>query len=358
MANKTNHAGGNDQRLALALGGMHNHLKAAPNRGRVVGGDDMAQAALQTSAAMRPGLSQPRASDFLAETARIFPNVAVECHRHEAQRALYDRVVAGAAIVRRSAPSLSVYASRDAAAACGLANLFKLHWLLSGSMRFTDGGPTLEISAGEALLISMSRTYRLDMDEGYCGLTLMFDPTAHPSWPDAARRHERRVIGASGAVAAAAGAATALLAQARGDDTDWLAVRSTIDLVLASLDQGEADGTTTPPTPAQLSRAALLVARNIADPAYGPEQLARELGLSRRSLYNRFTPLGLTPAEFIRRQRLKGVRAAILSDPAGELSLGMIALRNGFPDASSLSHAFKSAYGVSPSRLRAVRGAF
>ncbi len=52
---------------------------------------------------------------------------------------------------------------------------------------------------------------------------------------------------------------------------------------------------------------------------------------------------------------MQSARADILNDQQGDFSLGRIALRNGFPDSSSLSHAFKAVYGFAPSQLRRGR---
>ena len=83
--------------------------------------------------------------------------------------------------------------------------------------------------------------------------------------------------------------------------------------------------------------------------------LADDLGLSRRSLYNRFAASGITPAAFIRRVRLEQAKREIESDLSGKVSLTTIALRNGFSDNSSLSHGIKDIYGVTPRELRKAR---
>jgi transcriptional regulator GlxA family with amidase domain len=99
-----------------------------------------------------------------------------------------------------------------------------------------------------------------------------------------------------------------------------------------------------------LARAALHVRRNLADSTYGPERLARDMGLSRRSLYLRLAAFGTTPGGLIRRTRLDRVRQDILLDRTR--SLLDIALANGFGDGASLSRAFRTAYGHPPRDLR------
>jgi AraC-like DNA-binding protein len=104
-----------------------------------------------------------------------------------------------------------------------------------------------------------------------------------------------------------------------------------------------------------LLRARWLVRRNIGDPGYTPGHLAHDLGMSRRSLYNRFAHAGITPAAFICRVRVEQAKREIESDPTGMTALTTVALRNGFPDSSSLSHAIRACYGVTPGALRNAR---
>ncbi len=292
---------------------------------------------------------------FLSDTRRIFPNLSVECHEGAVSRSVEGREIGGFPIARVASPHISVHTSRHSAARYGMAERFKFYWQLSGAMRLEDAERSVCLSAGDAILLSLSSTYRLDLGQEACGLILMFSPTPRSSWGEAAYRHHGRKIGMNGASVAASATIAALLAHARGSRTDALAVRSALELAFAALEDEEGIAPASPASSGSLRRAVLLVEEHISDPHYGPEQLAADLGWSRRTLYNRFAELGLTPAGFIRRQRLRSARADILGDPAGEQELGVIALRNGFTDSSSLSHAFKAAYGIPPSRLRLGR---
>jgi transcriptional regulator GlxA family with amidase domain len=120
-----------------------------------------------------------------------------------------------------------------------------------------------------------------------------------------------------------------------------------IDLALLSTQRPDRDAARRSPL---LARAALHVLRNSADSTYGPERLARDMGMSRRSLYMRLATFGTTPGGLIRRTRLDRVREDILQDRTR--SLLDIALANGFGDGASLSRAFRIAYGHPPSELR------
>ncbi|MNG01539.1 Transcriptional activator NphR [compost metagenome] len=76
--------------------------------------------------------------------------------------------------------------------------------------------------------------------------------------------------------------------------------------------------------------------------------------MSRRSLYEAFRHYGTTPADFIKQVRLEHARRDVLRNGGDALSLTEIALRNGFNDSASFSRAFRVAFGVAPSVLRAA----
>ena len=291
------------------------------------------------------------ASTLLAKCARAFPNLSFVLRDSDACRSLTARTVADHTIARFFMPHTSVDACGKHAAALGRQSQFKLYWQLSGTIRFEDAHRSFTLSPGEMLVVPTARTYHLETGENYEGLALFFDPAASPSWWEIAHRGTEKVIGASGAIAAAAAAAAALLGHASDNRADALAVRSIIDLALCSLERSDEEAP--PRLPPRLHRARLLIGQNIADTAYGPDALAKDLGVSRRSLYGIFARLGLSPAAFIKRQRLEHARDEILSDRDHHVSLSTIALESGFSDSSSFSHAFKAAYGVSPSALRA-----
>jgi len=95
-----------------------------------------------------------------------------------------------------------------------------------------------------------------------------------------------------------------------------------------------------------------LIERYLHDPAFGVQELARLLGLSRSALYRLFEP-DEGVADFIRNRRLQRMRAA-LADPADHRRISEKAYASGFADPVHLVRAFRRAYGMTPVEYRAA----
>jgi len=95
--------------------------------------------------------------------------------------------------------------------------------------------------------------------------------------------------------------------------------------------------------------------QRLQDPELDPEQIACAHHISRRYLYKLLAEHGYTVSGWIREQRLAHCRRD-LADPAlAHLPVGAIGSRWGFPGPAHFSHAFRTAYGMSPSEARAAR---
>ena len=89
---------------------------------------------------------------------------------------------------------------------------------------------------------------------------------------------------------------------------------------------------------------------HLDDEGYNADQLARDVAMSRASLYKKLqTMLGITPTDFIRNVRLKRA-ARLLADT--QLPVSDIAARVGFVTARNFSSSFKKMFGLTPSDYR------
>ena len=276
-----------------------------------------------------------------------FPNLEVELGDEQLSRSIISRRIGRYAMTQLKMPAVAVELSGKRAVAAGLGNHLKLMWQLTGRMRYESSSRKFDIVPGDLVVTSMAEDYRLEMLEGHEALVLIFDPADDPKWPELARDALTTPIARQAGIMTAAGGVRALLS-APEDRTGEFAARTMIDLALLSTRQPdrEYDSRRSP----LLARAALHVLRNSTDSTYGPGRLARDMGMSRRSLYMRLATFGTTPGDLIRRTRLERAREDILQDRSR--SLLDIALANGFGDGASLSHAFRIAYGHPPSALR------
>ena len=89
---------------------------------------------------------------------------------------------------------------------------------------------------------------------------------------------------------------------------------------------------------------------NLDNEDYGVDQLARDVAMSRSSLYDKLrTMLGISPADFIRNVRLKHA-AELLTNT--KLSIAEVSTRVGFNSPRIFSSNFKKMFGVLPSEYR------
>jgi AraC-like DNA-binding protein len=89
---------------------------------------------------------------------------------------------------------------------------------------------------------------------------------------------------------------------------------------------------------------------HIDDEEYNADKLAKDIAMSRASLYKKMqTILGITPTDFIRNVRLKRA-AQLLADT--QLTINEIAGRVGFVTPRNFSSQFKKMFGVTPSEYR------
>ena len=99
-----------------------------------------------------------------------------------------------------------------------------------------------------------------------------------------------------------------------------------------------------------LDRAAKIIAERLADRDLTPDQLCRQLGISRSSLYRLFEPVGGV-SSYVRRQRLLKTRE-MLSDRSDRRTISSIAEEWSFTDPSAYSRMFRKEFGITPREAR------
>jgi AraC-like DNA-binding protein len=91
----------------------------------------------------------------------------------------------------------------------------------------------------------------------------------------------------------------------------------------------------------------------ISDPDLNGNILSKELGISKRVLYERLRNLaGQTVNEFIRTVRLKKSIDYLIE---GKFNITQISIEMGFNSASYFTRSFKKYFGISPRAYREIR---
>jgi AraC-like DNA-binding protein len=137
----------------------------------------------------------------------------------------------------------------------------------------------------------------------------------------------------------------------KGDRAELLALatRALVEACTSPLRLPIAPAISTPASRV-VERARSVVQQHMAEPDFGPSQLARHLAMSRSKLYRLLDGDGGV-AHFINRERLRKAWRS-LTTPGDALSVSAIADLVGFRDHSTFSRAFRREYGCTPTEVR------
>lgn len=91
---------------------------------------------------------------------------------------------------------------------------------------------------------------------------------------------------------------------------------------------------------------------NLSDPDLGPAGMARRHHVSLRYLHKVFHEQGLSPASWIRDERLARCRTDLLDPRLAHLTIAAIGERSGLRGASTFTRLFRERYGVTPGEFR------
>lgn len=129
-------------------------------------------------------------------------------------------------------------------------------------------------------------------------------------------------------------------------------LRVAIHAAMDMLEQAQSmEGTNHARSTDRLSPIIRFVDDSLEDAALSPTSIAQHFGYSLRTMHALFARSGKTVAGEIRDRRLERCRLA-LAQSRTELSIGDLAIRWGFADASHFSKLFKAKYGIGPRAYR------
>ncbi|WP_210587012.1 helix-turn-helix domain-containing protein [Streptomyces sp. GESEQ-35] len=237
----------------------------------------------------------------------------------------------------------------------------KVSLQLTGHCVLTQGDHQAELRPGELAVYDTRRPYTLDTDRPGRSLALMF--------PRAMLRMPERDLARMTAIAVScrAGLGTVVRPFLYGlarqvDELESLGTPRLADNVADLVGTLLAERTGADRTPGHdegrevlTQRILVYMEQRLADPELGPDRIAAAHHISRRYLYKLLAEHGYTVSGWIREHRLARCRGDLADPTLSHLPVGAIGSRWGFPGPAHFSHAFKTAYGISPSEARAVR---
>lgn len=101
-----------------------------------------------------------------------------------------------------------------------------------------------------------------------------------------------------------------------------------------------------------LDQMLIMLRRHLADPDLSPGMVAARLGVSLRTLHNRFQDADTTFGKWILENRLLACQRALEDPRHASFTISQIAYGWGFNDLSNFSKAFKARFGVPPTEYR------
>lgn len=227
----------------------------------------------------------------------------------------------------------------------------KLFWQIAGASRVEQAGRSSELRPGAWTFYDTARPYSIDIGDASRFAVMLLPFERCGDWNAVLANGLGQAFGSSGMSRAALGCALTALNDPDGYDAQSAEamVTSIAGLMLAAArrEKGAAHSASV-----HLLRAHRYIASHLDDPQLTPDGVAAALGVSRRTLYSWFEPLGQSPCVFIQRTRLDRCRSALLDPASRGTTITRIAFDHGFSDMAHFSRLFKGAFGASPREYR------
>lgn len=233
-----------------------------------------------------------------------------------------------------------------------------IHLVLHGDVFFMLGSARIRLRARDIGILDLSRSARVGFRRAEA-ISLIL-PRAELDEPERMQvlRHGRRVLPSApvGAVLASHLIALSQEAPRLGDVEATVLAGATREMVLTCLSLGPPAEPDPPPVRSDpASRIRSYIEQNLQRPSLGPDDIARNLGLSRSQLYRQFERFGGV-GSYIRRRRLNRSFAEICNPRQSHRRISEIAYSLGFEDEAYFSRAFHRTFGLSPRAARTAGG--
>ena len=238
----------------------------------------------------------------------------------------------------------------------GTGNAVQVLWQLAGRSRIQQGPHSATLEPGSWAVCDTGREFSVDFDPRATCILIMVPRAQCTGWLPGLRALAARALAATGPAQVAKNLLSMLLRDAA--ELDARSERALHDSVLALVEQGlkaELEKRGLPPQtrrPVAPANVQAYVLDHVADKGLSVERVAAVFGMSRRSLYNLFAPLGVTPHAFIQNAKLDRAGVLLSDDGSRDVPVARIAEQCGFADAAHFSRAFHAHYGAAPNAWR------
>ena len=265
------------------------------------------------------------------------------------------RPVGGLRIARVSGAGINALHTR-AQVARGDGRLYGACVSLDGEARITRRSETIALRPGDIFITDSRQEFALDLVRPWRHLLI----TVPTGWLDSRVAQPERLAGAVlrpnplGRLWASHLAAGFALADEFSSAAATLFARQSLDLLVQLLDESHRDGRTA----AETVRAAVFVAggrviaRRFGEPDLTPASIARDVGVSSRTLERAFAAHGETVMRRVFDERLSQAASHLRSPDSAHRSITDIAFACGFNDSSHFGRLFFRKMQVTPSQWR------
>ncbi|NKI18657.1 helix-turn-helix domain-containing protein [Spongiibacter sp. KMU-166] len=232
--------------------------------------------------------------------------------------------------------------------------LIKIMWQLSGSLRLEQDKNSCILMPGQATVCDSSRPYKIEMSEKAKFAVLMLPHSYCAGWEHISESVCGTELYKGASSRSILGTLMALTAANRGDEEDDVeAVLDALQTMVTKLLYRSAEQMGVHSfEDRRLNKARDIIVRNISNSHFGPDELASEMCMSRRSLYMLFEEIDTTPVKMIREIRLEAAMRVLLDSQQSGRKITDIAFDSGFNEYATFTRLFKSQFGKTPSEFR------